>query len=323
MSKKLEKKKRIFKLYSANLKNYLEAIGQQVVMIENGKIRDDVYICPLCYQIFFSSHLIQNSNENFLTLEHNPPKCMGGPEKILTCQNCNSNNGADYDKMVRDLLVTESFLFSNTSSITTKFTIDGNRIRGRIKKEGPEKGFIPDPKSNPPAYQALRDAIAVRKPVKVEHTLTSPDWKDYSMGMLKIAYLKAFELFGYHFADRGNGANIRQVLRGEASYPVLNNGVIDIFAPDNYVGVNVVVEPKELKALIITLPLHFKHDQNVVKKNIPVILPAPLEGEWDLLSNYNKFEDKEISYRTARYGIKTTPILNCRDYHSMFYDDPI
>jgi hypothetical protein len=145
MSRKLEKKKRIFGLYSKNLKDYLNAIDQHIVMVENGTIStgDDVYICPLCYRIFLPSHLIENPKENFLTLEHNPPRCMGGPEKILTCKECNSNNGADYDKLVRDLLVTESFLYTNSSSITTKFTINGNSIKGRIKKEGPEKGVAP------------------------------------------------------------------------------------------------------------------------------------------------------------------------------------
>jgi hypothetical protein len=323
MSKKLEKKKRIFNLYSSNLNNHLQGIGQGVAIVENRKlsIRKDAYICPLCYQIFFPSHLIENQKENFLTLEHNPPRCMGGPEKILTCKTCNSNNGAEYDKLIRDLLVTESFLYTNNSSITTKFVIDGNPIRGRVKKEGDQKGIVPDPKSNPKAIQVIRESIKHGKPLKVEHTITSPDWKEYSMGMLKIAYLKGFELFGYHFADRGNGANIRDVLQGKAEYPMINNGVIDIFAEEDFVGVHVVVEPKELKALIITLPLQFEHDQNTVKKNIPVVLPAPFEGSWELLRNFNKFVNNPISYRTASYGVNTAPIMNGRDYYWMFADE--
>jgi hypothetical protein len=322
MSKNQRKKERIFNLYSANLKNYLEAIGQKVLWIENGiaTTRDDVYICPLCYEIFLPQHVIDTPKQNFLTLEHNPPKCMGGRESVLTCKKCNSNNGAEYDKLVRDVLVTESFLFSETSSISANFSIEGTPIKGRILKSGSQKGLAPNPKSNPRAYQALRESFSTGKSIKIDHTLTSPDWKDYSIGMLKMAYLKAFELFGYHFADRGNGGNIREVLQGKIEYPAMNNGVIDIFAPDDLIGINVVVEPKELKALIITLPLRFEHDQNIVKKNVPVILPAPFESGWKLLSNYNKYQNKTINCRTARYSVKTVPLPDCREYHLMFSD---
>ena len=322
MSKGQKKRESIYHRYSANLNNYFESIGQQLLWVENGavSVKNDAYICPLCYEVFFAHHLIESPTDNFLTLEHNPPKCMGGPKAVLTCKKCNNKNGAEYDDLVKKLLVTESFLYSNQSSLDARFTINGHSIGGRIIKAGTKKGVAPNPNSNPRAYQELSDAISAGKPINIEHTLTSPDWKDYSMGMLKMAYLKAFELFGYHFADFGNGANIRAVLHGEAMYPTINNGVIDIFASEDYVGVNVVVEPKELKALVITLPLHFKHDRNIVKKNVPVILPAPFEGGWEMLSNYNNYVNKMVAYKTARYTIPTKPLPYNRDYHLMFSD---
>jgi len=313
-SNKFGKRRRIFNLYSANLKNYLDAIGRNDLDPTN-----QAYICPLCYRPFPVSQLEDTGQDNYLTMEHNPPESMGGRDNILTCKECNNTCGAKLDVLARDLLVMESFLFSPNATIAAKFLINGNPIKGRVKKVGAGKGVIPNPKSNPKAYQLLKQSLEEGTPIKIEHTLTSPEWSDYSLAMLKIAYLQAFELFGYHFADLGNAVPLREVLQGKAAYPVPNNGVIDIFAEDAMAGINIVIEPAELKALILTIPLRFTHDQNIVRKNVPIVLPAPFQGGYELLENHKSRLNTNVNIRMVKYSIPSPPLPNNRDYHLMFY----
>ena len=327
MSNTLPKKQRLFDAYSANLKNYLDTIDYKFMVIvkdQKDPIQVDpsgnVYLCPLCFQYFFKQQLEQTDLPNYLTLEHNPPKSMGGTANILTCKACNNNNGAENDKLVRDLLVTESFLSSDESTISAKFLIDGQSIKGRLKKIGTSKGIIPSQKSNPRAYEYAIVNLKAGKKIKIDHELTAPEWSKYSLGMLKIAYLKAFELFGYHFADLDHGAKIRDVLYRKAEYSAPNNGIMDFFAPDDFIGINIVTRPAELRAMIITLPIRFEHDENIIRKNVPVILPAPIKNGWELLRNYTRPHGAQLNFRSAKYSIKTAPIIDSRAYHNMFFE---
>lgn len=327
MSNTLPKKQRLFGVYSANLKNYLASIDYKFMVIvkdQKDPVEIDplgnVYLCPLCFQYFFKQQLEQTDQPNYLTLEHNPPKSMGGPPCILTCKTCNNNNGAENDVLVRDLLVTESFLYSDESTIAARFLLDGQSIKGRLKKTGNSKGIIPSRKSNPKAYEYAVENLKAGKKLKIDHELTTPEWSKYSLGMLKIAYLKAFELFGYHFADLDHGAKIRDVLQGKAEYSAPNNGVMDFFAPDDFVGINIVTSPAELQAMIITLPISFEHDENIIRKNVPIILPAPIKDGWELLRNYTRPHGAPLNFRSAKYSIKTAPILDSRAYHNMFFE---
>ncbi|WP_369188879.1 HNH endonuclease [Streptomyces sp. R08] len=55
---------------------------------------DDLYyLCPCCLYVFpFESVAAQ-----ILTIEHVPPKALGGKEMLLTCKRCNNDAGRDFD----------------------------------------------------------------------------------------------------------------------------------------------------------------------------------------------------------------------------------
>jgi hypothetical protein len=57
------------------------------------KADQDVYICPLCGRGF----LIQAVIDGTLTLEHVPPKSLGGKPLVLTCKDCNNDSGHSID----------------------------------------------------------------------------------------------------------------------------------------------------------------------------------------------------------------------------------
>jgi hypothetical protein len=198
------------------------------------------------------------------------------------------------------------------------FDFGGKRIAGKIEKRNGARTLRPLEKSNPYLYNALRQEIAQGKQPKMQFKLTAPDWKEYSIGILKIAYLKAFELFGYNFADLGNGKEIQRVLRREIDYPAPNNGVIDENAPEEYVGVHIVREPEELRALLITIDFSFEHKGTLVRKNVPVVLPHPNEGGWESLANYHKYLGKEMNIRSERFKLLQIPLMKTENYYSMF-----
>ena len=50
----------------------------------------DAYICPLC----LNAYPIGSTE---LTLEHVPPKSVGGKPILITCKACNNKCGADID----------------------------------------------------------------------------------------------------------------------------------------------------------------------------------------------------------------------------------
>ena len=297
MNKNALKRKKLFEVYSANLENYLDHFDKKLLKYENGiltELKESSYLCPLCYQPFSIHQIFEHPSANYLTLEHNPPKTLGTQKaEILTCKKCNNNFGKDYDNVVRNLLVAESFLLNdNQMPIESNIKIDNYQISSLITRN--EKGIYIQPikKSNPRALDYLSGQIISNKPVHIRPNLTVPDWKEYSFGLLKIAYLKAFELFGYYFADMGNGMNMREVFNGNIEYPCHNNGVIDENASEQQLGVSIVREPRELRALIITQKLIFIHNGHKIEKNIPVILPIPAEEGWALLKNYANYVDK-------------------------------
>ena len=118
MDKYKKARRKIFAAYTDNFRNYIDAIGQKILGYNKEGVFADyegkAYACPLCWQIFTEHQIEENADtENFLTLEHNPPKVVGGKATILTCKKCNSQNGAKLDDLVGKLLVAESFLLND------------------------------------------------------------------------------------------------------------------------------------------------------------------------------------------------------------------
>jgi hypothetical protein len=52
--------------------------------------------CPLCFTPFTSA---EASSGRSVTLEHVPPKALGGKALCLTCKSCNAGAGRDVDQL--------------------------------------------------------------------------------------------------------------------------------------------------------------------------------------------------------------------------------
>ena len=72
---KLVRKNRLFRQGKSNIESIL-------------KCSSEAYCCPICGGF---------KSIDELTLEHVPPKSMGGKEIILTCKACNNEAGSNID----------------------------------------------------------------------------------------------------------------------------------------------------------------------------------------------------------------------------------
>jgi hypothetical protein len=320
MNKYEKKRERIFDIYSENLYHYLGTINLfEMEVVE--RMKGLFYFCPLCYTLFTKEALIASSEKNHLTLEHNPPKSLGGKSEILTCKNCNNNKGTGSDHLVGKLLRLEDFVVhSRDGSINSRIKVEGKTINAEYRKVSNEVLIKPDKKSNPYTYELLFDKLSKGEKIAAELDLKMPDWPAYSFAILKSAYLKAFELFGYNYADMGNGRDLRECLSGAKEYPCFNNGVIDFFADDYMVGFSIIREPRELQAMVITQVFSFKAKTGSVTKNVPVVLPVPIEGGWERLSNFNSYRNQKVNWRLEKIGIPEPPLNSNLEFHRLFYE---
>ncbi|SRR6266487_863343 len=55
---------------------------------------EEWYLCPLCLDVMLT---VEELGTKELTVEHVPPKVLGGRELVLTCKTCNNRAGSKFD----------------------------------------------------------------------------------------------------------------------------------------------------------------------------------------------------------------------------------
>ena len=154
--------------------------------------------CPIC--------LVQFTEENVrtgrgVTLEHAPPKTLGGREVCLTCEPCNSRASATSDQAVK------------RSKGPPKLQIDTNGTKrdAQFWPDGIPPSRMPyDFGSGPAAKKAQRELsnqtiVAVTAPIhfdqpttikKISVSLQRPNPRHVELSYLRSAYLLVFSLLG-------------------------------------------------------------------------------------------------------------------------------
>ena len=154
--------------------------------------------CPIC--------LVQFAEENVrtgrsVTLEHAPPKTLGGQEVCLTCEPCNSRASATSDQAVK----------RSKSPPELQFDISGTKRSARFWPDGillskMRYGFG----SGPAAKEAQRELskqtiVAVTGPIQFDQPTTInvvsvspklPNPRHVELSYLRSAYLLVFSLLG-------------------------------------------------------------------------------------------------------------------------------
>jgi hypothetical protein len=169
-------------------------------LIGLGMDADGGYICPLCVQDFSRGAL----EANVLTLEHVPPKSIGGKAITLTCNQCNRQAGATTDvgmahrhtaeeflREVGRVYVTEAKMGDHILPVRVRLTSDGGlHVKARSKHMDPRRHE---------AWLAYVESEVGRADRTISFRAQEYRPQLAEVGDLRAAYLAAFAQWGYTF----------------------------------------------------------------------------------------------------------------------------
>ena len=297
MKKNDIKKKKIFEIYAQNLKWIKDKTKAKFnIEFEYG------ILCPLCLNVFLENDLIA-SEANHLTLEHNPPKSLGGKDNILTCKECNNANGHKTDLELLNYLLEKEFKnFSPNSHHRTKLeTKNGGKVTAdlSVDKDGQITLNLQPKYSNPTDYKKFIDSeetgfFAIKgennkfatKRFKFEMPIPAKgNMRLASISLLKIGYLLGFEKYGHIFLFNKNIEKIRQQILNPEKEILTEPFWINFVFPEMYVGVNIVSKPTELACFLNIFNLKTK------SRNLQVSIAFPGYNDEDFIiyENIRKF----------------------------------
>ena len=190
-----KKKKFIFDVFSKQLNDIkIQTVEGPIIQLI------DSYVCPLCLEIFTIDKISE------LTVEHIPPKSVGGTGSILTCKHCNNTCGKDLaialqlELQIRDFDSVQlkdgvdSKVQCNDISVNCITKYQDKKILFTIDEKRNNPGTISqlfsELKNNTGEYTIKVDSKIGNKPRNIEAANAS---------ILKSAYLLAFWCLGYRY----------------------------------------------------------------------------------------------------------------------------
>jgi hypothetical protein len=270
MNRTLKKKKKIFELYSQNLKWIKEKTNAKFKkQFEYG------VLCPLCLEVFLESDLVASKN-NYLTLEHNPPKSLGGKDNILTCKECNNKSGHKTDvELLTYILESEFKNFRPNSKHRTKLVNkEGAKVTADLSFDDKGKMTLnlQDKYSNPKDFKKFIDSeergvfpiegeIGKFATKQLNFTMKLPDKGNMrlaSIALLKVGYLLGFEKYGHIFLFNQNLDKIREQILNPEKEIITDPFWVNYEFPEMYLGVNILNKPTELNCFLNTFLLKTK-----------------------------------------------------------------
>ena len=177
------------------------------------------YGCPLCLKAYPREAL----EARFLTLEHAPPKSLGGSSvKLLTCKPCNSQAGSQVDHemqareymfdVVRGTLPRSAELRIDAGGRTSKVRVlKSDRVDGgfevalELKKSRGE--------DDPVIQRMAESGQSASKRLSIGGRFTEHKAK---IGWARAGYLIAFALFGYRYILRSDVRAIHEQVLQES-----------------------------------------------------------------------------------------------------------
>ncbi|HEX6353601.1 HNH endonuclease, partial [Actinophytocola sp.] len=215
------------------------------------------YLCPLCLDIIFT---VDELDTGELSVEHAPPKALGGNEVTLTCRKCNNDAGTKFDAEAHKETRLR-MLFSGQSERPETVALSFGDVTARVKMHvSGQSGtmFIGDPKINEPGtFERLSQhmrMLSETRNANIEWTVTphlkySPDRA--RVAWIRAAYLAAFSLFGWKYILRETLQPIREHLidPSSATLPLLS--MYDPKGDPNRKQVWLVKEPVGQRSLLV------------------------------------------------------------------------
>jgi hypothetical protein len=167
----------------------------------------EIYFCPIC-----GSGFTQNALQAIiLTLEHIPPKSLGGKTLLLTCKQCNNTAGHKIDSALHRRQCHYNLIQAITKKEGTYkgrviLNIGGQKLNYNLSIKGEKWIFQPagnDPESVKRLQSQLESYVSENswdgQQFNVSTVHGYHKWLS-KVGDLRIAYLIAFAAFGYRYA---------------------------------------------------------------------------------------------------------------------------
>lgn len=184
----------------------------------------EICICPLCGVGYTKDAFY--GEEKLLTLEHVPPKVLGGKELLLTCKECNNSAGDTVDAALHmrerhNSLKQALGMKSGDYHGRIKLSMGGEKLNFDLKISNEEScGVELRPAGNcPKAFTRWRTHMKKNAEDKkwdgqqfnISTTHGFHQWLS-KIGDLRIAYLIAFAAFGYRYIFNDRLTPIRHQL---------------------------------------------------------------------------------------------------------------
>lgn len=155
----------------------------------------DSYICPLCLELFASTEE--------LTLEHVPPKSLGGKSLCLTCAPCNSIAGHGIESHLHRQQRFSNFLREGgRQERATLFFGDLSLNVHADRNNNSIELIVPRDRNRPVDVKVSAEKIKSHFETGAEFKLSKRskfDNRAVDAAYLKAAYLAAFAKFGYRW----------------------------------------------------------------------------------------------------------------------------
>src|SRR5690348_9773446 len=144
----MEKSMRWLDEGARNLRAVLDRQGRGDLFPPNGAY----YTCPCCLTGLYS-----RDSAHKLTIEDVPPKALGGRPMLLTCAQCNSSAGANFDAHADQKAIADAFVRGLDVSKRIRVTayIDGIPLRGTAQSTEKGISIVGDPKQNDSKQHAV------------------------------------------------------------------------------------------------------------------------------------------------------------------------
>jgi HNH endonuclease len=271
MEKIPSRKERLFNLYAQNLANLKRHPDVHMVPDVN-----DAFICPLCSNFFTREALLESQD---ITVEHVPPDSLGGNTYTLLCGECNHSTGTTLVSALKKELHAKDFedrvvgasldvRYSPSPMIWLPASVSFAHDQSLVLR-----GDLNPKRSSPQARKKLKELQLSKQISDVTFMHKRPGRLRVNIALLYVAYLQAFRKFGYGYVISPQAQQVREQIRNPTAEILPRAWTLDNFVfPEECVGINLMVEPRELRSFLVILC--FKTASRTVLR--AVLLPSPL-----------------------------------------------
>ena len=256
------------------------------------------YLCPLCLKNWILAEQVNGLSMNLdFSPDHYPPKSAGGQFmfSLLTCKTCNSEAGFQYDfslkRKIQEIAFKKSIPNASIPGYSKITDVIGS-YPGLFKMDDTGKievSLKPNENIHAPFLDQFIEASKNRLDYHIDFTIKSVEPKLVSKALLKTAYLICFECWGYEFVFSSNAELMRQVLRGEAEYPIKDMSQwIDghLKFQKLPLGLCYILNPPECRSFMVNIVLSDKELKFETVASI--LIPVPTEDGWQDLARIEK-----------------------------------